>query len=431
MIHPSADIPVVHSFLTRYDDTCIETGPRGVCIGEVPVTGGSRPAHEAAPQEVFMRVVLQRLLRRTVVPPVAGVAVAALLLAGCTAQGAEDPGAGPAASQPAQEPADDAAGGADEDASASPDASESESGEPAEPAEPAEQVVLEHGDEHDHVRELQARLAQLDHFAARPTGFYGDVTLGAVSEYQRAAGLEVSGTVFESTWAALVAATTEPTRAELFPPEQVMGYGDESDQVRELQARLAQLDHFTENPTGYYGDVTAAAVRAFQEAAGLEPTGTVFEPDWSALTGQTRAPTREEMFPPLDIPEAEPAQVLDERCLTGRVLCISKTSRSLSWVVDGEILMTLDVRFGAEETPTREGEFEVYWKSRHHHSTLYDSPMPYAMFFDGGQAVHYSQDFAANGYNGASHGCVNVRDEDAIARLFDEVREGDRVVVYW
>ena len=35
--------------------------------------------------------------------------------------------------------------------------------------------------------------------------------------------------------------------------------------------------------------------------------------------------------------------------------------------------------------------------------------MPYAMFFSGGQAVHYSPDFAARGYNGASHGCVNVR----------------------
>jgi len=44
--------------------------------------------------------------------------------------------------------------------------------------------------------------------------------------------------------------------------------------------------------------------------------------------------------------------------------------------------------------------------------------------------VHYSPDFAANGYNGASHGCVNVRDRAVVAWLFDRVRLGDKVIVY-
>ena len=92
--------------------------------------------------------------------------------------------------------------------------------------------------------------------------------------------------------------------------------------------------------------------------------------------------------------------------------------------------MSLDVRFGSSETPTREGLFSVYRKSRDHVSTLYDSSMPFAMFFSGGQAVHYSSDFAARGYYGASHGCVNVRDYSAIATLFDEVPIGTKVVVY-
>src|SRR5690606_11606529 len=74
--------------------------------------------------------------------------------------------------------------------------------------------------------------------------------------------------------------------------------------------------------------------------------------------------------------------------------------------------------------------FSVYWKSRDHWSTLYDSPMPYAMFFSGGQAVHFSADFAARGYAGASHGCVNVRDEAAIAGTFAQVRNGDKVVLH-
>jgi lipoprotein-anchoring transpeptidase ErfK/SrfK len=64
-------------------------------------------------------------------------------------------------------------------------------------------------------------------------------------------------------------------------------------------------------------------------------------------------------------------------------------------------------------------------------SKLYDSAMPFAMFFSGGQAVHYSSDFAARGYSGASHGCVNVRDYAGIKWLFDQVKVGDKVVVYW
>jgi lipoprotein-anchoring transpeptidase ErfK/SrfK len=121
---------------------------------------------------------------------------------------------------------------------------------------------------------------------------------------------------------------------------------------------------------------------------------------------------------------------LDDRCLQGRVICISKKQRRLAWVIDGKIQDTMSVRFGSELTPTRNGVFSVYWKSRNHVSKLYDTAMPYALFFSGGQAVHYSADFAARGYNGSSHGCVNVRDKGAVAALFDAVREGDKVVVY-
>jgi peptidoglycan hydrolase-like protein with peptidoglycan-binding domain len=361
------------------------------------------------------------LLRRTRTVTAAVAVVAAVLLAGCSADGAEPSAGGSSGSSESSAPEEPQAGGGDEPNGGAEEAT----------TEPAEEILFAFGDDSDEVRELQARLAQLEFFTAQPTGFFGDITLGSVSEFQRAEGLEVTGEVSESTWETLTGQTSTPTQEEMFPPQPVMDYGESSEQVRELQARLAQLGHFTENPTGYYGDVTTAAVTAYQEAAGLEASGTVYEDTWEALTSETTMPSQDEMYPPLDIPDAQPAQDLDERCLTGRVLCISKTSSTLAWVIDGEVEMTMDVRFGAEETPTREGEFEVYWKSRHHHSTLYDSPMPYAMFFDGGQAVHYSEDFAANGYNGASHGCVNVRDEAAIAQLFDEVNEGDKVIVYW
>ncbi|MET8967633.1 L,D-transpeptidase family protein [Streptomyces hydrogenans] len=203
--------------------------------------------------------------------------------------------------------------------------------------------------------------------------------------------------------------------------------GDENEQVRELQARLRQLDYFDRAPTGFYGSITAKAVSGFQKKRGLPETGSVDETTWQRLLGMTKKPTADELKPStsnkLDTPDA--------RCMKGRVLCISKESRTLAWMIDGRVVSSMDVRFGSENTPTREGTFAVGWKAKDWTSTIYHTPMPYAMFFSGGQAVHYSADFAARGYNGASHGCVNVRDRAKLSALFDQVKVGDKVVVHW
>jgi peptidoglycan hydrolase-like protein with peptidoglycan-binding domain len=219
-----------------------------------------------------------------------------------------------------------------------------------------------------------------------------------------------------------------PTASSAAPaePAALMAKGAESAQVRELQARLRQLSYFDRSPTGYYGDVTAAAVTAFQRARGLPRTGRTDTATWHRLVAMTHPPAHDELYPPTTLPVSKP----DPRCMTGRALCISKQSRTLSWMVGGHTLAAMDVRFGSEYTPTREGAFTVYWKSRHHVSTIYHTAMPYAMFFSGGQAVHYSADFAARGYGGASHGCVNVRNEKKIANLYSQVRTGDKVIIY-
>lgn len=211
------------------------------------------------------------------------------------------------------------------------------------------------------------------------------------------------------------------------PPAVLWSRGDKGRDVRELQARLRQIAWLLDGPTGTYGEVTEQAVKGFQGKRGLPVTGRTDTVTWQRLLRMTREPGEWALYPMGGQPAAAP----DPRCLSGRVLCIDKTTRTLRWMVDGRTLTTVSVRFGSQYTPTREGVFHVYWKSRDHVSTLYHSPMPYAMFFSGGQAVHYSSDFAARGYAGASHGCVNVRDETAIASLFAQVRNGDKVVVSW
>ncbi|MFI2643057.1 L,D-transpeptidase family protein [Streptomyces sp. NPDC018610] len=212
------------------------------------------------------------------------------------------------------------------------------------------------------------------------------------------------------------------------PPARVLwSRGDSGRAVRELQARLRQIAWLSGAPTGTYGALTEQAVRGFQGKRGLPPTGRTDTVTWQRLVGMTREPGTWELYPT----GGQPAGAPDARCLTGRVLCIDKTSRTLRWMVGGRTLSTMAVRFGTQYTPTREGVFQIYWKSRHHVSTIYHTAMPYAMFFSGGQAVHYSSDFAARGYAGGSHGCVNVRDEAAIAQVFAQVKVGDKVVVYW
>lgn len=218
--------------------------------------------------------------------------------------------------------------------------------------------------------------------------------------------------------------TTQPPAPA---PKTLWSKGDRGKDVRELQARLRQVFWLFEGPTGTYDGSTVTAVKGFQGKRGLPKTGKTDTVTWQRLLNMTREPGKWELY----ASGGQPAATPDPRCLTGRVLCISKTSRTLRWMIDGRTVSTMDVRFGSQYTPTREGVFNVYFKSRHHVSTIYDSPMPYAMFFSGGQAVHYSSDFAATGYYGASHGCVNVRDEGKIAALFSQVRNGDKVVVYW
>lgn len=217
-----------------------------------------------------------------------------------------------------------------------------------------------------------------------------------------------------------------PQERELQPGPVILGAGDVGDAVRDLQARLIQIAWLYGDVTGTYDAATVEAVRGFQQKREIPVTGQVDQRTLDRLHAMTGTPTYDQKH------NIEPKPgALDPRCTTGRVLCVDKTTSSLRWVVDGQVLETFDVRFGAPGMPTREGEFSVYRMSRDHVSSLFGSSMPFAMFFSGGQAVHYSPEFAAEGYAGGSHGCVNVRDYDGIAAVFDQVRLGDEVIVYW
>lgn len=325
--------------------------------------------------------------------------------------------------------AEDVTAPSDEGDGASGKADEREDEEPARPT-----PVLKPGQKGEDVRALQHRLFQIAWLPEKTTGVYDPATREAVAGFQEKRGLRSTGVVDRTTWARLLKMTRVPTHDEKFnilrPGPRLLGQGDQGDEVRDLQARLKQIDWISGQVSGTYDAPAVEAVKGFQDKREIPVTGEVDQRTLDRLHEMTSTPSHEEKHN-IAPKTGDTDAALDPRCLTGRALCVDKSSQTLRWVVDGEVQSTYEVRFGSAELPTREGAFSVFSKSRDHVSSLYDTSMPFAMFFSGGQAIHYSPDFAANGYNGASHGCINVRDYDGIVWLFDQVDIGDKVIVYW
>lgn len=382
-------------------------------------------------------------MRRNIRSSIAG-GITLLALAAITACGpvnSTDNGAAvPPQQQPPASPASDPTSASPSDspsASSTPSASSSPSASstPSKTEKPKPAALMKSGSKGEKVRELQVRLRSISWLSGDITENYGEATTTAVKGFQEKRKLPATGEVDQKTWDALVKMTKQPTHDEMYnilrPGKAILKQGSTGAKVKELQARLKQVGWFSGNVTENYGTQTVTAVKGFQAKRAIPKTGEVDQRTWDRLTAMTRQPTKAELNNEKPKNGASKAANIDSRCMTGRVLCISKTTRSLSWVVDGKVQLTMDARFGSEANITREGTFSVFRKVRDDYSREYKSPMPYAMYFSGGEAVHYSSDFAARGYAGASHGCVNIRNKQGLAWLYDQVRVGDKVVVHW
>ena len=220
--------------------------------------------------------------------------------------------------------------------------------------------------------------------------------------------------------------TTRSSRPAPGPP--LYGAGDSGADVRDLQARLKQIAWYFGDVTGSYDGATVTAVKGFQAKRVIPVTGAVDRRTLDRLDAMTTTPTHDELL------NIQPSPGSSTRAARPAGCCAStRPAAPCAGSSTGTCVQLLDARFGStlNDTPTREGLFHVYLMDADHVSHLYGSSMPYAMFFSGGQAVHYSSDFAAVGYDGASHGCVNIRDYDGVRWLFAQVHVGDKVVVYW
>ncbi|MFJ8309088.1 MULTISPECIES: L,D-transpeptidase family protein [unclassified Streptomyces] len=158
-----------------------------------------------------------------------------------------------------------------------------------------------------------------------------------------------------------------------------------------------------------------AAIRKFQQAQGIQPTiGFAGPVTWSRMQflSARKNPNAAHKCP----------------VKAQRVACVDLT-RQLMWVQTGQKVTfgPVPIRSGRAGLPTRAGWHKIYWRHKNHWSTIYHQSMPYAQFFDGGQAFHaiYHSVYTSVG----SQGCVNLSVSDA-HKLWDVLRKGDSVYVW-
>ena len=201
----------------------------------------------------------------------------------------------------------------------------------------------------DEVTAIQERLASFGYYTQEPTGFYGTQTVEAVQKFQRANGLDVTGTVNSQTAAkladphpivcsvydtilsaeasaqeegfSLVTALTSlpqesvqmvqvevwdetaldyveraesvtytdetPTDTTHGDPENLK-IGDEHERVAEIQAKLQEYGYYTGGTiNNYYGTMTQTAIFNFQKANGITPDGVAGPATQAALFDST------------------------------------------------------------------------------------------------------------------------------------------------
>ena len=128
-------------------------------------------------------------------------------------------------------------------------------------------------------------------------GAFGPATENAVRQFQQQYGLTVDGIVGQETWGkmseiynGIISTLPEDfygRRARLYPGY-VLKMGLENEDVRLVQQWLIALRNVYPSipplkATGYFGEMTEAAVRAFQKIYGLDAAGNVGPITWGRL----------------------------------------------------------------------------------------------------------------------------------------------------
>ncbi|MBR4781420.1 MAG: peptidoglycan-binding protein [Lachnospiraceae bacterium] len=137
--------------------------------------------------------------------------------------------------------------------------------------------LISFGDKSDIVLECQKRLKELGYLTTTPDGYYGEDTLAAVKLFQSRNDCIVDGYLGPSTRAVLISSSAKANGLVL---------GDQNDTVKKVQKLLIKYGYLASgSDTGYFGELTEAAVKKFQKNNGLSADGNVGQKTMSVLTG--------------------------------------------------------------------------------------------------------------------------------------------------
>ncbi len=146
--------------------------------------------------------------------------------------------------------------------------------EPEKEPETIIEIIAEYGYEDDEtsktVSSIQTRLYELGYLQEKADGYYGETTVNAVKLFQSRNDLEVTGQVDDKTNKTLKSNKVESNFSIL-----KNGSFDEglTIPVTALQTRLVELKYYYDDVTGFYGELTASAVRQFQKDNEMKVTG--------------------------------------------------------------------------------------------------------------------------------------------------------------
>lgn len=122
------------------------------------------------------------------------------------------------------------------------------------------------------VAQLQDALKRAGYLSQdTPTGYFGSLTEAAVMQFQQGQGLVADGIAGSQTQAVLFQQSAHSSNNG----STVLKLGMQGPSVMQLQDDLRNAGFFSDNSTGYFGELTEAAVIRFQQSRGLVADGVV------------------------------------------------------------------------------------------------------------------------------------------------------------
>lgn len=279
------------------------------------------------------------------------------------------------------------------------------------------------------------RLLQVHGFyTMKIDGLFGTGSVDATKRFQSSRQIKPDGIIGSVTWGKLYALPAPtPTPAPAPAPTKdcsnvIVKYNTTDIECAKEAQRLLQLrGWYTQNIDGKFGPASVNAAMNFQRSQYISDDGIIGPATWARLKSPQWFDT--------SIPGSLPSS-----CKTsGTVLCASKPLRKLVLLKNGVVQKVADARFGGftnddfggyRNFPTVSGTYWVYKKDATAYSDRWESSMPYSIIFNPNMYVHQSGNFARVGYDGSSHGCINIRTLTEAKWFYDNTPIGAKVVIY-